>query len=323
MTDEYSIRSALAVACPSCLADVFAREQQFRQGMRLYSPLALANRQGNEGQLLGEKFPGHGLGRLSERLILFRHDYSNQNQLALINSAADITTETLVEIVLNATLPPEEQITVVRPHELDVHSYRTPTFCDSCGEMLFGLMKQGLQCRGCNQNFHKRCVSRIPNGCQDTRRRPSASHNLLPVPLQPSPSATCSIGIGYTSEDSSSQPSSRTPSLAPPRSPTMSAGRGCWAEGRPASNIGLKIPHTFVVHTYTRPTMCHSCRKLLKGLLRQGMQCRDCKLNVHKKCSERIQNDCIGEAPRESHDVLDVLNEHPRRAIYSLSNGSV
>ena len=36
----------------------------------------------------------------------------------------------------------------IRPHLLFVHSYRSPHFCDFCGEMLFGLVKQGLKCEG-------------------------------------------------------------------------------------------------------------------------------------------------------------------------------
>lgn len=36
----------------------------------------------------------------------------------------------------------------IRPHALNVHSYRAPAFCDHCGEMLFGLVRQGLKCDG-------------------------------------------------------------------------------------------------------------------------------------------------------------------------------
>jgi hypothetical protein len=36
----------------------------------------------------------------------------------------------------------------------------------------------------------------------------------------------------------------------------------------------VKVPHTFSVHTYTRPTICQYCKRLLKGLFRQGMQCK-------------------------------------------------
>jgi len=43
------------------------------------------------------------------------------------------------------TAPEELEI---RPHDLHVHSYKSPHFCDFCGEMLWGLVKQGLKCEG-------------------------------------------------------------------------------------------------------------------------------------------------------------------------------
>lgn len=36
----------------------------------------------------------------------------------------------------------------------------------------------------------------------------------------------------------------------------------------------VKVPHTFAIHSYTRPTVCQYCKKLLKGLFRQGLQCK-------------------------------------------------
>lgn len=42
---------------------------------------------------------------------------------------------------------PNEEVPI-RPHALTVHSYKVPTFCDFCGEMLFGLVRQGLKCEG-------------------------------------------------------------------------------------------------------------------------------------------------------------------------------
>ncbi|VDK62917.1 unnamed protein product [Onchocerca ochengi] len=62
-------------------------------------------------------------------------------------------------------------------HALCVHSYKSPTFCDFCGELLFGLVKQGLKCRGCKLNYHKRCVSKIPNNCSGYKQQ------LLPFHL--------------------------------------------------------------------------------------------------------------------------------------------
>ncbi|XP_063222839.1 serine/threonine-protein kinase D1 [Bacillus rossius redtenbacheri] len=246
-------------------------------------------------EFINNKFPDHGLTRLSERLLLFRHDYASSNVLQLINSASEIVDETLVEIVLTAQVPTEED-KPIRPHALVVHSYKAPTFCDFCGEMLFGLVKQGLKCEGCGLNFHKRCVIKIPNNCSYTilngkRRRSSTLH----VPRSPSDTGSTS-SIASTSDENGllqlpllSQKQSRSPSLG---------GRPPWVEKELASRI--RIPHTFVLHSYTRPTVCQHCRKLLKGLFKQGMQCKDCHCNAHKKCIDKIPKDCTGETQRDN-----------------------
>mgnify|MGYP003507467232 CR=1 FL=1 len=46
--------------------------------------------------------PDNGVNHLSDRLLLFRHDYNSNNILQMISAASEITDETLVEIVLTA-----------------------------------------------------------------------------------------------------------------------------------------------------------------------------------------------------------------------------
>lgn len=75
--------------------------------------------------------------------------------------------------------PPSDTVQI-RPHSLIIHSYKSPTFCDFCGEMLFGLFHQGLKCEGCGLNYHKRCVYKIPNNCTHGRRRRSSTY-LIPL----------------------------------------------------------------------------------------------------------------------------------------------
>lgn len=84
--------------------------------------------------------------RIQDRLLVFKHDYSSANILRHVSSAAEVCDEVLLEIVVTGQPLPEEP--PPRPHVLIVHSYKAPTFCDFCGEMLFGLVRQGLKCEG-------------------------------------------------------------------------------------------------------------------------------------------------------------------------------
>ncbi|XP_075679736.1 calcium-dependent protein kinase C-like [Dermatophagoides pteronyssinus] len=58
-------------------------------------------------------------------------------------------------------------------HKFQLHTYSTPTFCDHCGSMLYGVYKQGFQCKSCLMNFHKRCRPNVPNlcGCDAVEKR--------------------------------------------------------------------------------------------------------------------------------------------------------
>lgn len=211
-----------------------------------------------------------------------------------MRSAADIQEGDLVEVVLSASATFEDF--QIRPHALTVHSYRAPAFCDHCGEMLFGLVRQGLKCDGCGLNYHKRCAFSIPNNCSGARKRRLSSTSLASghsVRLGSSESLPC------TAEELSRS----TTDLLPRRPPSSSSSSSSssFYTGRPIEldkmlMSKVKVPHTFLIHSYTRPTVCQACKKLLKGLFRQGLQCKDCKFNCHKRCATRVPNDCLGEA---------------------------
>jgi len=51
------------------------------------------------------------------------------------------------------------------PHSFRTKSYSSPTFCSHCGSLLWGLIKQGQQCKICKTNAHKKCTLLMPHTC--------------------------------------------------------------------------------------------------------------------------------------------------------------
>ncbi|WKY10759.1 hypothetical protein Q1695_002821 [Nippostrongylus brasiliensis] len=302
-----------------------------KRALAIESPeISLRDLRAEAYKFIQDTYPEGVCESLQDHILLYKHDLRSINILQLITTSSDITEGTLVEIVISSC--PHHERLVVHPHTLYVHSYKAPTFCDFCGELLFGLVKQGLKCHGCGLNYHKRCASKIPNNCNGSRqRRPSA------IPLSPSSSNVLSLGDRRQSRRDScldaldaARPSSTIGAahLAPdiyittddcgdpvggnflqmPRKDRSCSwsGRPLWMEVAEAARV--KVPHTFQVHSYKRPTVCQYCKKLLKGLIRQGIQCRDCKYNCHKKCSEFVAKDCPGN-PSVNHFFLGTSDD--------------
>uniref|UniRef100_A0A8P4KB24 Protein kinase C n=1 Tax=Dicentrarchus labrax TaxID=13489 RepID=A0A8P4KB24_DICLA len=51
------------------------------------------------------------------------------------------------------------------PHKFSIHNFKVLTFCDHCGSLLWGLLRQGLQCKVCKVNVHRRCESNVAPNC--------------------------------------------------------------------------------------------------------------------------------------------------------------
>uniref|UniRef100_A0A4W5MN58 Serine/threonine-protein kinase n=1 Tax=Hucho hucho TaxID=62062 RepID=A0A4W5MN58_9TELE len=229
--------------------------------------------------IVDQKFPECGFFGMYDKILLFRHDLTSENILQRLTSAEDIHEGDLIEVVLSALATVEDF--QIRPHALYVHSYKAPAFCDDCGEMLWGLVRQGLKCEGCGLNYHKRCAFKIPNNCSGVRKRRLSNVSLpgavlsvpRPAPIEHVPTPQEEVGGRKRN--------------------SLLSGRPIWMEKMVLGRV--KVPHTFSVHTYTRPTICQYCKRLLKGLFRQGMQCKDCKFNCHKRCAAKIPRDCLGE----------------------------
>ncbi|XP_029931777.1 protein kinase D4 [Myripristis murdjan] len=235
--------------------------------------------------LLGETThaPNCSVVGVGEKILLFTHRPATEQLLHRLTDHDELQDGDLVEVIVSGLATVNEM--KIRPHSLVVQSYRTPTFCHHCGEMLWGLVRQGLKCEGCGLDFHKRCALQLPNNCSWTRRQVGPSLSLLP-PRRPTMCSLSTQAGGSLEEISMSKPRSRPPSWAEPP---------VWLGVGFGDEIKAHVPHTFHIHSYTKPTVCQHCHRLLKGLFRQGLQCSDCRFNCHRRCEPLVPRDCPGE----------------------------
>ena len=52
-------------------------------------------------------------------------------------------------------------------------------------------------------------------------------------------------------------------------------------------------PHVFKTHNFIGLNWCDFCANFMWGLIAQGSKCQDCGFGAHKKCSEKVPNDCM------------------------------
>ncbi|XP_072232619.1 protein kinase D4 [Leuresthes tenuis] len=241
--------------------------------------------------VIKRKAPGCSIVGAGEKILLFRHQPASEQLLQRLTDQDELHNGDLIEVVIAGSASVTEM--KIRPHSLAVQSYRTPTFCHHCGEMLWGLVRQGLKCDGCGLDFHKRCALQLPNDCSRARRQVSTSLSLFP-PRRPRTHSLSNMAGGSLEEISMIKPSSRPPS---------------WADAPVWLRVGdgstTQVPHTFHIHSYTKPTMCQYCHRLLKGLFRQGLQCSDCRFNCHRRCEPLVPRDCPGERKVTNGDAAD------------------
>uniref|UniRef100_A0A673MNL0 Serine/threonine-protein kinase n=1 Tax=Sinocyclocheilus rhinocerous TaxID=307959 RepID=A0A673MNL0_9TELE len=253
--------------------------------------------------IVDQKFPECGFYGIYDKILLFKHDTNSSNILQLVKAVSDIQEGDLVEVVLSAAATSKDF--QIRPHALNVHSYRAPAFCDHCGEMLFGLVRQGLKCDGCGLNYHKRCAFSIPNNCSGARKRRLSTTSLTSsqsLRLSTAESLS-SLNSSVTSEEASLIRSHTQMPRTPSEARRFYTGRPVHLDKILMTKV--KVPHTFAVHSYTRPTVCQYCKRLLRGLFRQGLQCKDCKFNCHKRCAYKVPNDCLGETLGNDNEYSD------------------
>ncbi|WKX92076.1 hypothetical protein Q1695_010256 [Nippostrongylus brasiliensis] len=166
-----------------------------------------------------------------KEVFLFKQDTSAPDGLHRLHSASLLSNGCTVRLVV-----PNPEEWPACSHRLRVKTYMLPTFCHFCGDLIKGVIRQGLHCKTCKHDFHRRCMTTSRNSCAGSAANPESD-----------PEAT---------------------------------------------ETKLELPHNMVAKTYTMPTNCAVCHKLLMGLINQGHRCTDCGVNAHRNCIDNLPANC-------------------------------
>ncbi|XP_050033084.1 putative protein kinase C delta type homolog isoform X1 [Dermacentor andersoni] len=124
-----------------------------------------------------------------------------------------------------ATLYLRERFKMDVPHRFRVHNYMSPTFCDHCGSLLYGLFRQGLKCQQCKVNCHKKCEKHMANLCGVNQKLLSEVLATVKKEMATSPpgAGTPGGGGGKTRAAVSGAPEEAATTPALPASPRRSS----------------------------------------------------------------------------------------------------
>uniref|UniRef100_A0A182VZQ9 protein kinase C n=1 Tax=Anopheles minimus TaxID=112268 RepID=A0A182VZQ9_9DIPT len=128
-----------------------------------------------------------------------------------------------------------QRFNVNMPHRFSVHSFKRLTFCDHCGSLLYGIIRQGLKCEVCSMNIHRRCEGNVANNCGINTKQLAELLNEMGITMDKTPPRRSKYSNQTPSDNlSMSERSDDTSSLD-----TLSTKSGAESElGGGAHNLG-------------------------------------------------------------------------------------
>uniref|UniRef100_A0AAX7SD72 Protein kinase C n=1 Tax=Astatotilapia calliptera TaxID=8154 RepID=A0AAX7SD72_ASTCA len=167
-----------------------------------------------------------------------------------------------------------------RIHQVNGHKFmstflRQPTFCFHCKEFIWGVFgKQGYQCQGKQNLFFSFCL--LPQLPKHTCVCYESAIDSLSCLFFCFSVCTCVVHKRCHQQ---------VVTVCPRMKKT--------AKEQPINQgFSINIPHKFNMHNYKSPTFCDHCGSLLWGIVRQGLHCKICKMNVHIRCKCNVAPNC-------------------------------
>jgi len=72
----------------------------------------------------------------------------------------------------------QAKVHAVKGHQLVARFFKQPTFCSVCKDFMWGLNKQGYQCKECAISIHKKCSNFLLSTCSKTAHKTSTTQYL-------------------------------------------------------------------------------------------------------------------------------------------------
>ncbi|RXN04260.1 kinase C theta type [Labeo rohita] len=115
------------------------------------------------------------------------------------------------------TMIHKERFKIDMPHRFKVYNYMSPTFCEHCGTLLWGLARQGLKCEECGMNVHHKCQRKVANLCGVNQKLMAEALAMIETTQQQARSSrdTETVGregpVGASQAEVTREPSGRLP----------------------------------------------------------------------------------------------------------------
>ncbi|VDN04389.1 unnamed protein product [Thelazia callipaeda] len=118
----------------------------------------------------------------------------------------------------------KERFKIDIPHRFKLYNFKSPTFCDHCGSLLYGLFKQGMKCEVCTVVCHHKCQRYMPNLCGVNQKQ--LSQALFEIKRGSQGQTSTPVGVGSAAASVGPSVAVETRSVSSPVGNGL-AGSGC------------------------------------------------------------------------------------------------
>lgn len=66
------------------------------------------------------------------------------------------------------------------------------------------------------------------------------------------------------------------------------------------TSLRERFTHQFAEHTFLGNAVCEHCKGMMKGIVKQGVRCKDCGISCHKHCKDYVVVDCSKRKEKKS-----------------------